>query len=194
MILSPDGKLIYVANEDDNIVTIVDIEKRKVKGEIQVGVEPEGMGISPDGETLVNTSETTNMAHFINTKTSKVTDNVLVGARPRFAEFTHDGKYVWVTAEVGGTVHVIDSASRKIVKELSFSIPGIKDEAIQPVGVRISNDDARAFIALGPASRVVAVNVKTYEVEKYLLVGQRVWQLAVQRRWRAPLFDQRCQQ
>ena len=32
--------------------------------------------------------------------------------------------------------------------------------------------------ALGPANRVAAVDAQTYEVEKYLLVGQRVWQLA----------------
>jgi YVTN family beta-propeller protein len=31
---------------------------------------------------------------------------------------------------------------------------------------------------LGPANRVAVVNAKTFEVEKYLLVGQRVWQLA----------------
>jgi YVTN family beta-propeller protein len=31
---------------------------------------------------------------------------------------------------------------------------------------------------LGPANRVAAIDAKTLEVEKYLLVGQRVWQLA----------------
>ena len=54
---------------------------------MQVGVEPEGMGISPDGKILVNTSETTNMAHFIDTATHQIVANVLVDARPRFAEF-----------------------------------------------------------------------------------------------------------
>jgi YVTN family beta-propeller protein len=33
-------------------------------------------------------------------------------------------------------------------------------------------------VALGPANRVAVVNAVTFEVEKYLLVGQRVWQLA----------------
>ena len=30
----------------------------------------------------------------------------------------------------------------------------------------------------GPANRVAVVDAQTFEVEKYLLVGQRVWQLA----------------
>ena len=51
-------------------------------------------------------------------------------------------------------------------------------EAIQPVGVRITKDGQYAYIALGPSNRVAIVNTKTFEVENYLLVGQRVWQMA----------------
>jgi YVTN family beta-propeller protein len=44
--------------------------------------------------------------------------------------------------------------------------------------VRLTKDGKKAFVALGPANRVAVVNAETMEVEKYLLVGQRVWQLA----------------
>jgi len=44
--------------------------------------------------------------------------------------------------------------------------------------VRVSGDRKWAFVALGPANRVAVVDAQTYEVEDYLLVGQRVWQLA----------------
>ena len=146
--------------------------------EIPVGVEPEGMGISPDGKTMVNTSETTNMAHFIDTSTHEITDNVLVDSRPRFAEFKPDGSEVWVSAEIGGTVSVIDNATREVKHKITFEIAGLRAEAIQPVGVRITADGKKAYVALGPANRVAVVNTETYEVEKYVLVGQRVWQLA----------------
>ena len=33
-------------------------------------------------------------------------------------------------------------------------------------------------MALGPANRVAVINGATHEVQKYLLVGQRVWHLA----------------
>jgi YVTN family beta-propeller protein len=33
-------------------------------------------------------------------------------------------------------------------------------------------------VALGPANHIAVVNAKTFKVEQYLLVGQRVWQLA----------------
>ena len=49
---------------------------------------------------------------------------------------------------------------------------------IQPVGIALSADGRRAYVALGPAARVAVIDTATYEVEKYLLVGQRVWNLA----------------
>ena len=52
------------------------------------------------------------------------------------------------------------------------------DEAIQPVGIRITSDRKWAFVALGPANRVAVIDAQTFEVEDYLLTGQRVWQLA----------------
>jgi len=137
------------------------------------------MGLSPDGKVLVNTSETTNMVHFIDTSTYEVFDNVLVDARPRFAEFTADGSKLWVSSEIGGTVSVIDPSTRKIIKKISFAISGIRSEAIQPVGIRVTKDGSKVFVALGPANRVAVINGKTLEVEKYLLVGRRVWQLVL---------------
>ena len=94
--LHPSGNPLYVANEDDNLVTAIDVEARSILAEIPVGIEPEGMGVSPDGKTVVNTSETTNMAHFIDTETHEIYANVLVDQRPRFAEFTNDGKLLYV--------------------------------------------------------------------------------------------------
>src|SRR5262245_11612654 len=176
-VLHPAGNPLYIANEEDNLVTVVDIEKDTVLSELPVGVEPEGMGISPDGKLLVATSETTNMAHFIDAATNKIIDNVLVDSRPRFAEFTADGAQVWVSAEIGGAVSVIDVNTRAVVAKIAFRIPGVPQGAIQPIDVRISRDGKRAFVALGPANRVAMIDAVTFKVEKYLLVGQRVWQL-----------------
>ena len=81
-------------------------------------------------------------------------------------------------AEIGGKVSVIDPKSRKILDKIAFEIPGVNADAIQPVGVRISRDGKLAFVALGPANRVAVIDTATFKVEKYLLVGQRVWQLA----------------
>jgi len=172
------GKTLYVANENDNTVTAIDLEKRVRIGDIQVGVEPEGMAISPDGKILICTSETTNMAHFIDTATRQITANVLIDSRPRFAEFKRDYSELWVSSEIGGTVSIIDPAKHVVTGKINFSIPGLRSEAIHPVGIGMTKDGKTAFVALGPANRVAVVDGATHAVIKYLLVGQRVWHMA----------------
>ena len=97
--VSPDGAKLYVANEDDNLVTVIDIAEPLGRSpRSRSGSSRRAWRISPDGKTIVNTSETTNMAHFIDAATHEITDNVLVDQRPRVAEFTADGAEVWVSA------------------------------------------------------------------------------------------------
>jgi YVTN family beta-propeller protein len=85
---------------------------------------------------------------------------------------------VWVSSEIGGTVSVVDPQKFEIKKKIGFEIPGMRKEAVQPVGIGITKDGKWAFVALGPANRVAVINATTYAVQKYLLVGQRVWQMA----------------
>jgi YVTN family beta-propeller protein len=75
-------------------------------------------------------------------------------------------------------VAVIDPAKHTVIDKISFSIPGLRREAIQPVGIGMTRDGKTAFIALGPANRVAVVDAATHQVTKYLLVGQRVWHMA----------------
>lgn len=172
------GKILYIANEDDGMVTVIGVDGSP-KAEIQIGVEPEGMSVSPDDGTVVATSESTSMAHFIDTRTLKVVANVLVDTRPRVALYTADGKEVWVTAEVGGTVSVIDAVTRKVKHKISFQIPGVRPELIQPMGVKFTLDAKRAVVALGRANRIAVIDTSTYEVLEYVLVGQRPWHIAL---------------
>jgi PQQ-dependent catabolism-associated beta-propeller protein len=133
------------------------------------------MAISPDSKILICTSETTSMVHFIDTTSRQIVGNLLVGSRPRFSAFKADGSELWVTSEIGGGLAIIDPATRQLKQTVTFEIPGLRSEAIQPVGINITRDGKLGFIDLGPANRVAVVDGVTHTVLKYLLVGQRVW-------------------
>jgi len=175
--IDPEGKFIYASNEDDNLVTVIDIAGRKAVKQIPVGVEPEGIAVSPDGRWVVSTSETTNMAHWIDRAKLEIVDNTLVDPRPRSAQFTPDSQQLWVSSEIAGNVSVFDTANRQLVKKIGFAIPGVTQEKIQPVGIRIDQDRRFAYVALGPANRVAVIDAQKLEVVDYYLVGQRVWNL-----------------
>ncbi|MCH4564855.1 MULTISPECIES: PQQ-dependent catabolism-associated beta-propeller protein [Halomonas] len=178
--VDPNRPYLYVSNEDDNIVSVLDYEARTRVTEIPVGVEPEGLGISPDGRWLVSTTETSNMAHIIDTEAMEAVHHRLVGARPRHAEFTHDGREAWVSSEIAGMVTILDMEETFDVKHtIRFDVPGVPRETVQAVGVVLTSDGRYAFVALGPSNRVAVIDQQSYEVLDYLLVGQRVWHLAL---------------
>ena len=175
--LHPNDRHLYIANEDDAITTVVDIESRTVIAQIDVGIEPEGMAVSPNGKIAITTSETTNMAHWIDTKTRELFANTLVDSRPRHAEFVKDGTELWVSSEIGGTITVFDVETQTEKAKIEFEVEGVHPDRVQPVGFELSTGDEIAIVALGRSNHVAAVNAETYEVEDYILVGRRVWHM-----------------
>ena len=177
-VLSPDGKRLYVANEDDNLVTVIDLEKRSVIAEIPVGVEPEGMGVSPDGKTVVNTSETTNMAHFIDTATHEIVANVLVDSRPRFAEFKR-GRL----RAVGVGRDRRHGQRDRLPRRAGQAPRSVRDPRARQGGHSAGRradhrgrQDGLCGARTGQPGR--GVDATPMRSQSYLLVGQRVWQLA----------------
>lgn len=189
----PQNDPLYVSNENNALITVWNIDTRKMLVQMPTGVEPEGMAVSPDGQLIVNTTETTNMAQFFSYDTGKNLANVLIPPRPRWAAFTHDGSEVWVSSELGGAVTVVDAKTFKVLDTIHFDVQGLRSTFIQPVGISITGDDKLAFVALGPANRIAVVSVPQHKVlsyvstsnqmynatvKKYLLVGQRPWHMA----------------
>ena len=113
--------------------------------------------------------------HVIDNEKKKLIANVLVDSRPREAKFTADGKELWVSSEVGGSISVIDPATWKVTKKITFEVPGVRPELLQPVGMNFTKDGKQLFVALGPANRVGVIDTATKEVKDYILVGQRPW-------------------
>jgi PQQ-dependent catabolism-associated beta-propeller protein len=177
--LSPSGKTVYIANEDDSMLSMLDFETGKPVGRIAVGIEPEGVAISSDESIGVVVSESSSMAHFFDPRTQKLTANVLVDTRPRVVVFSPDEKQVWVSSEVGGTVAVINAATKEVERKISFAVPGVRREYIQPEGIRFVKELGVTFVALGRANHVAVIDTNTYQVKGYIEVGHRVWQLGL---------------
>jgi YVTN family beta-propeller protein len=102
----------------------------------------------------------------------------LVDPRPRAVSFTADSQQLWVTSEMAGTLMILDANSKQIIKIVKLVVDGVTFDKVQPVGIAIDKDRKHGYVALGTANRVAVINAQTYEIEKVLLVGQRVWNLA----------------
>ncbi len=177
--LSPDGKTIYVSNEDEGEASFVDAATGKVLKKVKVGEEPEGVKLSADGKTLYVTSEVASLVHVIDTATAKVVKNVKVGKRPRRMAITADGKELWVTSELDTSVSIISTADHSVVGTIKFEVKGARAEDITPVGITMTKDGKRAFVGLGKANHVAFVDVAARKVTGLVLVGKRAWNVTL---------------
>ncbi|MBL8330371.1 MAG: PQQ-dependent catabolism-associated beta-propeller protein [Rubrivivax sp.] len=179
--IAPDGKTLYVSNEEDAVVGIIDLASGQRKSEIKVGGEPEGVKLSADGKTLYVTSEVANVVHVIDLATARIVANVKTGKRPRRFALTPDGSQLWVSNELDASVTVIDTRTNQPIETLKFQVKGAREADITPVGLTMSRDGKRAFVGLGRASHVAFVDVATRKVTDLVLVGKRVWSVALDR-------------
>jgi PQQ-dependent catabolism-associated beta-propeller protein len=177
--LSPDGKTIYVSNEDEAELSFIDATTGKQLRAVKVGQEPEGVKVSRDGKTVYVTSEVANLVHVIDTASGKVLKNIKVGKRPRRMALTPDGKELWVTNELDASVSIISTADYAVTHTLNFEVKGARREDITPVGILMTPDGKRVFVALGRANHVAFVDVPTRKVTNLVLVGKRAWNLAL---------------
>jgi len=177
--ISPDGKTIYVSNEDEAAVSFVDAANGKVLKTIKVGQEPEGVKVSADGKTLYVTSEVASLVHVIDVASAKVVKNVKVGKRPRRMAFTPDGKELWVSNELDASVSIIDTGTQAVTGTVKFEVKGARSEDITPVGIQISRDGKRAYVALGRANHVAFIDVPQRKVTNLVLVGKRAWNVTL---------------
>ncbi len=173
--LSPDGKTIYVSNEDEGEASFIEAATGKVLKKVKVGKEPEGVKVSADGKTLYVTSEVASMVHVIDTATAKVMKNIKVGKRPRRMAITPDGKELWVTNELDASVSIVSTADHSVIGTLKFEVKGARAADITPVGIQMTRDGKRAFVALGRANHVAFIDVAARKVTDQVLVGKRAW-------------------
>ena len=88
--LSPDGRKIYVSNEDVKTASIVDIASAKVEHIILVGQEPEGVAVTPDGNRIYVTCETGGDILVVDAHSYKTLAHFKVPPRPRSVDFRTD--------------------------------------------------------------------------------------------------------
>ena len=80
-----------------------------------------------------------------------------------------------MSAELGGTVSVIDVERHAVVA----TIP--QPEGTKPMGVAISPDGERLFVANGRAGTVSVIDTKSRDIVGSVDVGERPWGLALSR-------------
>jgi YVTN family beta-propeller protein len=175
--LSPDGKRLYVANEDAALTSVVEVESGAVVARIKVGREPEGVVMSPNGQWVLVSNESDNSVSVIDTKTLKEVNHVTVGKRPRDMAFTPDGKAAYVSGEMDASLYRMNVPTGAVERVLQ-----LRPET-RPMSVVLDSRRNRLYLSTGRGGTVAIIEVANAnsapKLIKEIPVGTRPWGIAL---------------
>jgi YVTN family beta-propeller protein len=167
--LSPDGRKIYVSNEDVKTASIVDIAAAKVEHIFLVGQEPEGVAVTPDGNRIYVTCETGGDILVFDAHNYKTLAHFNVPPRPRSVDFLSNAPVGFIPSESAGVLNVIDTTTTSVSKTITMP------KGSRPMRVRVSPDNAKVYVSDGRAGSVTVLDAHTYNIESTIKVGKRPW-------------------
>ena len=178
--LSPDGRKLFVANEDAATMSVVDVASGDVVGRVPVGREPEGVGITPDGRWVLVTNESDNSVSVIDTGTLKIVKSVQVGKRPRDVAFTPDGRAAYVSGEFDASVYRMAVPQGAPVER----VLQLRKEA-RPMAIVLDSRRGRLYVSTGRGGTVAVIDSASHKLLAEVQVGTRPWGIALSQdgRW-----------
>ncbi|HEX2842543.1 YncE family protein [Hyphomicrobium sp.] len=138
LLLTPDEKLLFVANREGDSVSAVRLQDLRVVRTIEVGRAPFAMALSPDGKHLYVGNVQSSTVSVIDTEKLKVTDTLKSGAMPYGAAVTPDGSRVLVSNQQSGTLSILRGTGET---PASIKVGGY------PEGIAIDASGTRAYVA-----------------------------------------------
>ena len=82
VLVTPDGKRVYVTNGRGKTVSVIDPATDSVTISVEVGMRPWGLALTRDGSKLYTANGPGNNASVINTATMTLTRTIPVGSVP----------------------------------------------------------------------------------------------------------------
>jgi len=176
--LSPDGKRLYVSNEDSAQATVLDTDRGTIVATLPMGHEPEGVRVAPNGKWVIVTSETDNSLSLVDTHSLEVLKTMTVGVRPRDLAFTPDSRVAFVSGEGDASLtRVPIPEGTPVTRILQLQ------KTARPMGVVFDADRKRIYMTTGRGG-TVAVVAPDGDVGKLIAeipVGARPWGIALSR-------------
>jgi YVTN family beta-propeller protein len=106
--VSPDGRELWVGQNGDGSISIIDTETNKVKETIKVGQVPIRVKFTPDGKRVLISDPKAGELIVLDAATRKEIKRLTVGGIPVGILITPDGKRAFIAAMEANKVLVID--------------------------------------------------------------------------------------
>ncbi|MEA9358478.1 beta-propeller fold lactonase family protein [Bacteriovorax sp. PP10] len=156
---------VWVANEDDNSITIINARNNKVLTTLTEIESPHNLQVSPDNKTVWIVSGHKALAIAVDVKTYALKGVVATGKMPAHIIISPDGKSVYVTNGEDNSVSIIDVRTMKAIS----TIPTGK----QPHGLRTSPDGKWIYVANASGTTISVIETASNKKIADIEVGKK---------------------
>ena len=172
ILVSPDGKTVFVTSEVANMVHVVDTASASIRANIVAGNRPRRFALIPGGDSLWVTNELSGSVSVVDLATMQVTDTVEFkpkGFRPEDVTpvgitMTRDGETAYVALGRANHVAVVDVASRDVE---DYILVGSR-----AWNTTLTRDESRLIVANGLSDDISVIDTATRRVVKSVPVGR----------------------
>ncbi|MEN3014953.1 MAG: hypothetical protein ABDH21_02700 [bacterium] len=121
-VATPDGVRVYVANYNDNTVSLVDARNNREVGKFKTGYKPCKIVVHPSLRWVYVSNEGSNTVSVIEVLSSKIIANIQTNEGPTYMGIDPSGNKMYVSCKVAKRVNVVDLSKNAVV---ATTIPGL---------------------------------------------------------------------
>lgn len=159
----PTGR-IFVTNEKDNTVSVINGKTLKVEKEIAIGERPRGIGISPDGSEVYVAVSEENLIAVFDPETLEILRKFKSGSDPEtFA--VHPNGNIYISNEDDAKATVYNPKTGELIAEIQVGL--------EPEGVAISPDGSKVIVTSESTNMLHVITVPENIITDNILVGSR---------------------
>ena len=169
--VSPDGQLLFVAENLGDSLAIVDTATRAVLQRIPAGTYPYGVLAGRHGEVYVSCWAGA-VAVFRSEKGAwRRTAQLDGGRHPSAMAIDRAGRRLYVASSTTDSVAILDTASGKRLGMLQDAVVGAPQEGSTPNAMALSADERRLFVAEADANAVAVFDLVQHRLAGRIPVG-----------------------
>ena len=172
VIVTPDGRRVYVSSEDATELSVIDTATDKVIKTLDLGRSPEGMALSRDAKTLLVAIFDIGKLDVIDTATFKIAAQVSV-AKPHGVALAPDGRTAYVGSQDvpdHNAIVVVDIPGRRVTARLPV------DQT--PRGLTVSPDGKSMYFTEANSADIQILDTSTNKIATQIPVGPIPHQIA----------------
>jgi len=121
-VATPDGKRVYIANYNDNSVSLVDAKNLKEVGRFKTGYKPSKIIVHPSLKWVFVSNEGSNTISMIDTLQSKILYNIQTSEGPTYMAVNPEGTKLYVSCKNSKKIDVVDLNTKSVI---ASTIPGL---------------------------------------------------------------------